>query len=678
MIFPSPHLPMLRGAALVAAACALLAAHGPVLADYKADIGFLKLQAELGGTLPTGAAVTVTQVEAAENLAGDYFPNPAEPQFAGKTLTAKSGASGHSNHATTVGQFFFGSGSSISPAVQTIDVFEANDWIGSGFLNRAIPLAPKVETRAIQNSSWVGTLDNGGLADVETLRRLDFAIQRDGFLAVIGTNNGGSLPQLLASSYNGISVGLSNGSHSYGTTTVDGTGRTKPEIVSPFSLTSYATPSVASAAALLRQNAPANARRPVTMKAILMAGATKAEFPGWSRTTTQPIDTIHGAGQLNVYNSHHILAAGQQAASASVSVRPRGWDLNTTTAGGRRYFFDIPAGNTAPRLSVLLTWNRVIADGPGVGWGNPTSDLADLSLRLHTATGFTVGTLVDASLSTVDNVEHIYRPTLAPGRYAIEVTSPTAGVEYGLAWYSVPTVSITATAPVANETGLTPATFIVTRGGETTSPLVVSYTIGGTATNGADYTTIPGTVTIPASGASATVPITPLADSLAEGDETITLTLSADPAYAIAAGTAAVTMKDLPFDAWRFERFTPAELANPAQRGTLSDYEQDGLVNLEEYALGLDPKTPDANGRPSPLIWTNGSLALVHKRIVSATDISYIVEVSNNLTTWNTGPGFTSVVQIIGNSLEESWTVVSLLAPDTGQRQFMRLKIVRQ
>ena len=47
-----------------------------------------------------------------------------------------------------------------------------------------------------------------------------------------------------------LAVGLTNGGSSYGPTSVDGTGRVKPDLVTPSSQTSYATPMVASAAAL--------------------------------------------------------------------------------------------------------------------------------------------------------------------------------------------------------------------------------------------------------------------------------------------------------------------------------------------------------------------------------------------------------------------------------------------
>ncbi|MGC4016593.1 MAG: Calx-beta domain-containing protein [Luteolibacter sp.] len=55
------------------------------------------------------------------------------------------------------------------------------------------------------------------------------------------------------------------------------------------------------------------------------------------------------------------------------------------------------------------------------------------------------------------------------------------------------------------------------------------YTLSGMATNGTDYQTLSGTVTIPAGQTSATITVTPIDDYLQEtGGETVILTLTAD------------------------------------------------------------------------------------------------------------------------------------------------------
>jgi hypothetical protein len=659
-----------------------------VRADYRDEIGYNKLALELGGALPTGNGVGVSQIEAPEQVVNGtyyYLPDTTLAEFSGKTFTVLSPGGGVSGHATTVAQFYYGSATSIAPGVTDIHSYEANNWISgsspTGFLKRGSTSAPNTESQKVENHSWVGTFGGDGSADVEALRRFDFAIQQSEFVGVVGLNNGnpGNVPALLASCYNGISVGLTNGAHSYGTNTADGTGRTKPELVAPAGATSYSTPMVASAAAMLRQGASGNAAKPVTMKAILMAGATKSQFPSWSRTSARPLDSIYGAGQLNVYNSYHIRAAGPQAASNSATVSRTGWDHTMTTNGSRLYFFDIPA-NGSSSLSAVLTWNRTITDGiPGPSWGSASSNLANLTLKLYAASGFTVGALVDTSASAVDNVEHIWQPELAPGRYAIEVTADTANVNYGLAWISVPTVTIAATTPTAAESGPVSGAFTIARGGDTTAALTVNYVITGTATNGADYVSIPASVTIPAGASSATVTIAPIADNLAEGDETVVLTLAGDPSYTPgAASSATVTIQDKPIDAWRFSKFTAAELAEASLSGDLADFEKDSLVNLQEYAFGLEPKTSDVSGLPAVFIEPGGALAISYTHVKTATDIAYTVEVTNDFSTWHFGAAYTSVIETVDHGATETVKVGSLLAPDPDGRQFMRVRTTRQ
>ncbi|MFH1936266.1 MAG: choice-of-anchor L domain-containing protein [Bacteroidota bacterium] len=57
-------------------------------------------------------------------------------------------------------------------------------------------------------------------------------------------------------------------------------------------------------------------------------------------------------------------------------------------------------------------------------------------------------------------------------------------------------------------------------------PYVINYTIGGTAINGVDYTTIPNFVTIPAGQSSTTLTISPIYDGISEGTETVILDIA--------------------------------------------------------------------------------------------------------------------------------------------------------
>ncbi len=421
-----------RMAAFCLAAAVLSCAHSARAYDTYA-VGYDQLLAELGGATPTGVGVTVSQIEAPEGSA--YAPNIS--LFPGKSFTLMSPGSGVSGHATTVAGNFYGSG--IGAGITNVHLWEGNHFLQSGLLKvNTAGVAPLHETAKVENHSYMGTFGSTAL-DSDALRRLDYMVNTDDVIVVVAQNNGVSttVPALLDTAYNTISVGLSNGVHSAGFTSFDVAGRIKPDIVAPESATSYATPIVAAAAAQMVQVANdhswSNGAHNQTVKAVLLAGATKQEFPGWARTSTRPLDLRYGAGELNVYRSYHILTAGEQEASTVTSVQKTGWDFSSTAVASQKYFFDL----TTPvkELTASLIWNRLV-DDPSVAGFDTAAFVANLDLKLSSASGFTVGSLIDQSVSTVDNVELIYQTNLLPGRYVWEVSSPTVGANYALAWYT--------------------------------------------------------------------------------------------------------------------------------------------------------------------------------------------------------------------------------------------------
>src|SRR5581483_1375077 len=72
----------------------------------------------------------------------------------------------------------------------------------------------------------------------------------------------------------------------------------------------------------------------------------------------------------------------------------------------------------------------------------------------------------------------------------------------------------------------------------------VSYTVGGTATNGTDYTTLPGTITFPAGAATVDLPVNPTDDTLVEGTETVVVTPTAAAGYTVSGGSAQIALFD--------------------------------------------------------------------------------------------------------------------------------------
>ena len=104
------------------------------------------------------------------------------------------------------------------------------------------------------------------------------------------------------------------------------------------------------------------------------------------------------------------------------------------------------------------------------------------------------------------------------------------------------TVTITLTAPNVKINAVVPQTqemlagapgqFDVTRDGPTDSPLTVNYALLGTAVNGADYSSLSGTVTIQAGSRTAPIYVNPLDDGDADensGSATVIASLTAEP-----------------------------------------------------------------------------------------------------------------------------------------------------
>lgn len=109
----------------------------------------------------------------------------------------------------------------------------------------------------------------------------------------------------------------------------------------------------------------------------------------------------------------------------------------------------------------------------------------------------------------------------------------------------LPQVTLGVTDATAKEDTTDTGRFVITRTGSTAAALVVRYTMSGSATNGIDYDSLVGSVTIPAGASSAALPVNPIDDTAVEGSETVTLTIDASSAYARGAATfGTVTIAD--------------------------------------------------------------------------------------------------------------------------------------
>ena len=110
-----------------------------------------------------------------------------------------------------------------------------------------------------------------------------------------------------------------------------------------------------------------------------------------------------------------------------------------------------------------------------------------------------------------------------------------------------PVATIAASDPNANELGPDTGEFTISLNKSAFTDLTINYSVAGTATEGADYQPIGRSVMIPKGQTSAKLTVTPIADQLAEGSETVIATLLGGNGYQTGTpNSATVTIGDNP------------------------------------------------------------------------------------------------------------------------------------
>jgi len=127
------------------------------------------------------------------------------------------------------------------------------------------------------------------------------------------------------------------------------------------------------------------------------------------------------------------------------------------------------------------------------------------------------------------------------------------------------------------------------------------------------------------------------------------------------------------YDLWRPLHFSSAELDDPVVSGETSDPDGDRINNLMEYALGLDPRVADVQGRPAAKI-ENGFLVFTYSRNKGATDVVLTEEVATQLTGPWSSSGLTP--QVVNDDGEiQTVKVTDSVAVGTASSRFLRLTV---
>ncbi len=141
--------------------------------------------------------------------------------------------------------------------------------------------------------------------------------------------------------------------------------------------------------------------------------------------------------------------------------------------------------------------------------------------------------------------------------------------------------------------------------------------------------------------------------------------------------TLPVSLAITPRATWRQTHFGTAQ--NSGNAADTADPDQDGIINILEYAFNTDPNVPSPN--PISFAVIGSHLTVTFKRTHPApTDISYTPQVANDLTSgvWNSGPTYTSqTVTDNGNGTETVVVTDNALIGSTPVH-FLRILIAPQ
>ncbi len=289
------------------------------------------------------------------------------------------------------------------------------------------------------------------------------------------------------------------------------------------------------------------------LAATLPAGAYTAQVSGAGGSTGVALLEVYEVGAtpatarlVNLSTRGHVGTSGN-IMIPGISIGP---------GTGTRTLLIRAAGPALSALGVpdaLADPSFVATDSPGAtiagndNWQTPVGNAPDAPAlsAAFTAAGafsFAAGSLDSATIAGVGS-----------GSYTVQVSGKNGSTGVALVEiYDITpsgpagpeSVVVAATDPNADTSGGNTGTFTVTRMGNTSGPLTVAYSVGGTAVNGIDYFPLPGSVTIPAYDSTATITLAPAPSLSEQSSSTVVLTLNPSGSYTVgAASSATVTIQ---------------------------------------------------------------------------------------------------------------------------------------
>jgi Ca2+-binding RTX toxin-like protein len=358
-----------------------------------------------------------------------------------------------------------------------------------------------------------------------------------------------------------------------------------------------------------------------------------------------------------------------------------------------------------PRIEIVAVDDTASENGPEAG-------LFELRRRGDLAVPLTVDITISGSAANGSDYEYLQSSVVFTAGQATAVLevmpyvdsaneSPevaqillNAGTGYELATADtasitiedlVPVIAVEAIEPTATQDPLQAGLFILRRSGDMDGSVVVLLRAEGTASAGTDYATaLPSYVVMDSHQETAVLEVMPEASAdLSGGGKSVDLMIRADSSYVLGSPSAAQVMvveAQRTFEEWKSEHFP--DVTESAENFAVGDYGNRGIPNVLRYAFGLDPVDPQpADGAPVYDI-QQGRLAVTFRKAASAEGIEYIVEVSEDLTSWLDGAAYVEQVtpaDIYADDAEMA-TYRSKLSPADGgsPKQYIRVLISYQ
>jgi hypothetical protein len=336
---------------------------------------------------------------------------------------------------------------------------------------------------------------------------------------------------------------------------------------------------------------------------VNLAGATRASL---AITNVQPAN--QGAYRVIVANSFgsvtSIVATLAISAAPAIVSQPQG----TNVFVGASVTFTVTVSGSPP---LRYQWRR--------------NNVA--------ISGATNATLTLNNLQTTDT-----------GNYSVFVTNDVGAALSAPATLTVtvpPVVTVAANDANASEPGSNTGTFQVSRTGNTSVGLIANFNVTGSALSGSDYQAIASPVLIPPGSSSVNITVTPLNDSLPEGNETVVLTIGTSSEYVIGAQSAATVII---FDE---DNARPSvTLTNPIAGASFNAganvplgataADSDGSISKVEFYYDATNRIGEVTAPPYAFIWSNAPsgprvLTAVATDNLGSTTESAPVNVSINL-----------------------------------------------